>query len=151
MPTVDLPGMRSISTDSACIARHRSSARLVIFEYFTPASGLNSYVVTTGPGGICTTLPSTEDSRDFSSVSRALVRHEIGRQRPFFRVLGDHVAPLLLAAALLAPRAERLERARRALRRHVQHDTEEAAERKMGRQDDRQEDQRDDHDDRAGA
>ena len=28
MPTVDLPGMRSISTDSACIARHRSSARL---------------------------------------------------------------------------------------------------------------------------
>ena len=50
MPTVDLPGMRSISTDSACIARHRSSARPVIFEYFTPASGLNSKVVTTGPG-----------------------------------------------------------------------------------------------------
>ena len=50
MPTVDLPGMRSISTDSACIARHRSSARPVIFEYFTPASGLNSNVVTTGPG-----------------------------------------------------------------------------------------------------
>ena len=50
MPTVDLPGMRSISTDSAFIARQRSSARPVIFAYFTPASGLNSNVVTTGPG-----------------------------------------------------------------------------------------------------
>ena len=50
MPTVDLPGMRSMSTDSACIARHRSSARPVILLYFTPASGLNSNVVTTGPG-----------------------------------------------------------------------------------------------------
>ena len=50
MPTVDLPGMRSISTDSACIARHRSSARPVTLLYFTPASGLNSNVVTTGPG-----------------------------------------------------------------------------------------------------
>ena len=73
MPTVDLPGMRSISTDSACIARHRSSARPVIFEYFTPASGLNSNVVTTGPGWICTTEPSTENSRHFSSSSRAAV------------------------------------------------------------------------------
>ncbi len=71
MPTVDLPGMRSISTDSACIARHRSSARPVIFEYFTPASGLNSKVVTTGPGWIWTTLPSTENSRHFSSSRRA--------------------------------------------------------------------------------
>ena len=42
MPTVDFPGMRSISTDSACIARQRSSARPVILLYFTPASGLNS-------------------------------------------------------------------------------------------------------------
>ena len=50
MPTVDFPGIRSISTDSACIARQRSSARPVIFPYFTPASGLNSNVVTTGPG-----------------------------------------------------------------------------------------------------
>ena len=50
MPTVDLPGMRSIRTDSACIARQRSSERFVIFEYFTPASGLSSKVVTTGPG-----------------------------------------------------------------------------------------------------
>ena len=73
MPTVDLPGMRSISTDSACIARHRSSARPVIFAYFTPASGLNSNVVTTGPGWIWTTLPSTENSRHFSSSSRARV------------------------------------------------------------------------------
>src|SRR5262249_426731 len=50
MPTVDLPGIRSMSTDSACIPRQRSSARPVIFEYLTPASGLNSNVVTTGPG-----------------------------------------------------------------------------------------------------
>ncbi len=71
MPTVDLPGMRSISTDSACIARHRSSARPVTLLYFTPASGLNSNVVTTGPGWIWTTEPSTENSRHFSSSSRA--------------------------------------------------------------------------------
>src|SRR5215471_13929602 len=44
MPTVDFPGMRSMRTDSACMARQRSSARPVIFEYFTPASGLNSNV-----------------------------------------------------------------------------------------------------------
>ena len=50
MPTVDLPGMRSISTDSASIARHKSSARPVTRAYLTPASGLNSNVVTTGPG-----------------------------------------------------------------------------------------------------
>ena len=67
MPTVDLPGMRSMSTDSACIARQRSSARPVTRLYFTPASGLNSKVVTTGPGWIWTTEPSTENSRHFSS------------------------------------------------------------------------------------
>ena len=39
-----------MSTDSACIARHRSSASPVTLLYFTPASGLNSNVVTTGPG-----------------------------------------------------------------------------------------------------
>ncbi len=50
MPTVDLPGMRSIRTDSAFSASDRSSARLVTFAYLTPASGLNSNVVTTGPG-----------------------------------------------------------------------------------------------------
>src|SRR5882757_9408830 len=64
--------MRSISTESAFIARQRSSARPVILAYFTPASGLNSNVVTTGPGWICTTLPSTENSRHFSSSRRAL-------------------------------------------------------------------------------
>ena len=42
IPTVDLPGMRSMSTDSACMARQRSSASPVILLYFTPASGLNS-------------------------------------------------------------------------------------------------------------
>src|SRR5262249_11539579 len=67
----DLPGIRSMMTDSACIARHRSSARPVILLYLTPASGLNSYVVTTGPGWIWATLPSTENSRHFSSSSRA--------------------------------------------------------------------------------
>src|SRR5476649_2176393 len=72
IPTVDLPAMRSISTESAFIARQRSSARPVIFAYFTPASGLNSNVVTTGPGWIWTTVPSTENSRHFSSSSRAL-------------------------------------------------------------------------------
>ena len=42
MPTVDLPGMRSISTDSAFIASDRSSERPVILLYFTPASGFSS-------------------------------------------------------------------------------------------------------------
>ncbi len=42
MPTVLLPAMRSIRMLSARIARHRSSARPVTREYFTPASGLNS-------------------------------------------------------------------------------------------------------------
>ena len=50
MPTVDLPGSRSMRIDSACSARHRSSASPVILLYLTPASGLNSNVVTTGPG-----------------------------------------------------------------------------------------------------
>ena len=34
--------VNAMITDSACIARQRSSARLVILLYFTPASGLNS-------------------------------------------------------------------------------------------------------------
>ena len=37
-------------TDSALSASDRSSVIPVILEYFTPASGLNSKVVTTGPG-----------------------------------------------------------------------------------------------------
>ncbi len=56
MPTVLLPAMRSIRMDSAAIARHRSSARPVMRATFTPASGLNSKVVTTGPGLICSHL-----------------------------------------------------------------------------------------------
>ena len=71
MPTVDLPGIRSMSTDSACIARLRSSASPVTLLYLTPASGLNSNVVTTGPGWICATWPSTANSRHFSSSCRA--------------------------------------------------------------------------------
>ena len=62
MPTVGLPGMRSMRIDSACRPRHRSSVRFVMRLYLMPASGLNSKVVTTGPGLICTTLPSTLNS-----------------------------------------------------------------------------------------
>ena len=40
MPTVALPGMRSISTDSACIARHRSSARPVTLRVLHAGVGL---------------------------------------------------------------------------------------------------------------
>ncbi len=42
--------MRSIRIDSACSARQRSSASPVMRLYLMPASGLNSNVVTTGPG-----------------------------------------------------------------------------------------------------
>src|SRR5205085_2076242 len=50
MPTVDEPLMRSMRIDSALSASARSSPRLTTFAYFTPADGLNSNVVTTGPG-----------------------------------------------------------------------------------------------------
>ena len=71
MPTVDLPGMRSIKMDSARSARHKSSARLVMRLYLIPASGLNSNVVTTGPGLICVTWPLTSNSSHFRSMLRA--------------------------------------------------------------------------------
>ena len=50
MPTVDEPLMRSMRIDSAFRASARSSPRFTTFAYFTPADGLNSKVVTTGPG-----------------------------------------------------------------------------------------------------
>ncbi len=50
MPTVDEPEMRSMRIDSAFSANARSSPRLTTFAYLTPAEGLNSNVVTTGPG-----------------------------------------------------------------------------------------------------
>ena len=50
MPTVDDPEIRSMRIDSARSARARSSPRFTTFAYFTPADGLNSNVVTTGPG-----------------------------------------------------------------------------------------------------
>ncbi len=50
MPTVGLPGMRSMRMDSAWRPRQRSSVSVVILAILTPASGLNSKVVTTGPG-----------------------------------------------------------------------------------------------------
>ena len=58
--------MRSIRMLSALSARHRSSVRLVMRLYLMPASGLNSKVVTTGPGLICVTWPWTSNSEYFS-------------------------------------------------------------------------------------
>ena len=58
--------MRSIRMLSALSARHRSSVRLVMRLYLMPASGLNSKVVTTGPGLICVTCPWTSNSEYFS-------------------------------------------------------------------------------------
>ena len=72
MPTVGLPGMRSIRMDSACSPRQRSSVRLVMRLYLMPASGLNSKVVTTGPGLICTTLPSTPNSSNLDLMRTAV-------------------------------------------------------------------------------
>ncbi len=43
----------------------------VIREYLTPASGLNSKVVTTGPGWIATTSPSIANSWSFSVIRSA--------------------------------------------------------------------------------
>ena len=72
MPTVGLPGMRSIRMDSACRPRHRSSVSVVMRLYLTPASGLNSNVVTTGPGLICTTLPCTLNSSNLDLMRAAI-------------------------------------------------------------------------------
>ena len=47
---VDDPEMRSMRIDSAFSASARSSPRFTTRAYFTPADGLNSNVVTTGPG-----------------------------------------------------------------------------------------------------
>ncbi len=55
MPIVERPAIRSMRTDSALSARLRSSVMPATLEYFTPASGLNSKVVTTGPGWTATT------------------------------------------------------------------------------------------------
>jgi hypothetical protein len=72
MPTVDFPETRSIRADSAWIARQRSSDSDVILLYFTPASGLNSKVVTTGPGWIWTTWPATWNSWNLEVMSLAV-------------------------------------------------------------------------------
>ena len=71
IPMVDFPGIRSIKIDSACNARHKSSVSPIIRLYLMPASGLNSNVVTTGPGLICVTRPAMSNSRHFSSIARA--------------------------------------------------------------------------------
>ena len=66
MPTVLLPGMRSTRMLSARSARQRSSVRPMMRLYLMPASGLNSKVVTTGPGLICVTWPKTSNSAYFA-------------------------------------------------------------------------------------
>ena len=70
MPTLPLPLIRSTRIDSASRASARSSASPTIFEYLTPASGLNSYVVTTGPGWISFTVPITPNSLHFDCRMR---------------------------------------------------------------------------------
>ena len=72
MPMVGLPGMRSIRMDSACRPRQRSSVSVVMRLYLMPASGLNSKVVTTGPGLICTTEPRTLNSSNFALMAAAV-------------------------------------------------------------------------------
>src|SRR5580693_1310343 len=72
IPTVGLPGMRSIRIDSACSPRHKSSESVVMRLYLMPASGLNSKVVTTGPGLIWTTLPRTLNSSNLALMRLAI-------------------------------------------------------------------------------
>ena len=72
IPTVGLPGMRSMRIDSACRPRHRSSLSVVMRLYLMPASGLNSKVVTTGPGLIWTTEPKTLNSSNFARMRAAI-------------------------------------------------------------------------------
>ena len=63
--------MRSIRMLSAFSARQRSSVSPVRRVYLIPASGLNSNVVTTGPGLICVTCPRTSNSAYFSVSTAA--------------------------------------------------------------------------------
>ena len=72
MPTVGFPGMRSMMIDSACSPRQRSSVSPVMRLYLMPASGLNSNVVTTGPGLIWTTEPNTLNSSNFDLIRAAV-------------------------------------------------------------------------------
>ncbi len=71
--------------------------------------------------------------------------------RGLSRVLGNHFAALLLAAALLAPLVERVEAAGGAAAHGLDDRGEESPERELRRHDDRQEDQRQQDDHRAGA
>ena len=60
MPTTDFPGIgATMRTDRALRARARSSARETILLSLVPAAGLNSNMVTTGPGMTSVTSPST--------------------------------------------------------------------------------------------
>ena len=102
-----------MSTDSACIARLRSSASRVTLLYLTPASGLNSNVVTTGPGWNCATEPATENSRHFSSSRAALSMST--RSSNFWTALGESSSarggwtnePLRCSADVLSGRSSR--------------------------------------------
>src|SRR5271157_1168846 len=109
MPTVLLPAMRSMRMLSARMARQRSSARPVTREYLTPASGLNSKVVTMGPGLIWTTWPRTSNSAHFStrtlaSSRRSSSRTAWGPSPALSRVLGGSLKPLTFFGATAAVR-----------------------------------------------
>ena len=75
MPTAARPGILSIRTFSAARARARSFSRFETCATFTPAEGLNSYVVTTGPGVKVSTIPSTSNSRHFEAISSIVCRN----------------------------------------------------------------------------
>ncbi len=69
MPTVSEPGMGAwMRTATAERARLISSLRLAILLTLTPAAGLISNMVTTGPGVIRTSSPEHQNPRDRPSV-----------------------------------------------------------------------------------
>ena len=96
-------------------------------------------------------------ARGGGASGSGVVRHggggpELRGRRAFLRVLGDHLAPLLFAAAFLPPFAKRFERRATAPAAAVSTERrEQPAERKLRGDDDRQQNQRQDHDHRAGA
>ena len=78
-PTYGLPGMISTTrTLTVASERARSFARLLIWLLFTPAAGLSSKRVTTGPGCTATTSASTPKSLSLSSTSRDIASSASG-------------------------------------------------------------------------
>src|SRR6185503_10430229 len=78
-------------------------------------------------------------------------RRRIGDDGAFLRVLGDHLAPLLLAPPLLAALVIGIDAAPRAVADRAEHGGEKAAERELRGDDDRQKNRREDDNQRAGA